>query len=215
MARKRRMHKRYGRKHRQSKEGNGGYRRNPPLLTDLAEFIGPGFAGFAATRLITRIAAVQLAKRKPSWGKHAGALASLAAFAAAWWGAGRIKFTAKYHMPIVVGSAIAALQSIIQLYIPKLGWMITDASTEIESLQMNGAQTAARQLPADLEYVEDDDPNAYTYNDSYDAGRYGKTASSPTSPAAAKVAKEDDMLSDLGLDETDLGDLNLGSLGAA
>ncbi len=215
MARKRRLHKRYGRK----RNGDGGgFKSNPPLLTDLAEFVGPGFAAFAATRFVTRVAAVQLAKKKPSWGKHAGAVASVASFLAAWFGAHRIKFTEKYHTPIVVGSAIAMFQSLIQLYIPKLGWMLADASPEIAELKVGGTVQRA-QLPADLEYVDDEDPNAYTYNDSYDPGRYAKngtgagTTAAPSS-AANKVAAEEDMLADLGLAEDDLGELNLGSLGA-
>jgi hypothetical protein len=211
MARKRRLHKRYGRKRRS--EDSGGYKRNPPLWTDLAEFIGPGFAGFAATRLLTRIAAVQLAKKKPSWGKHAGAITSVAAFLGAWWASGKWKVTAKYQMPIVVGAGLAAIQSIIQLYIPKLGWMITDASTEIDSLKINGDTTQQQALPSDLQYV-DDDPNEYTYNDSYDAGRYSKEPNAPQSAKAQQVSQEEDLLSDLGLTEEDLGNVNLGSLGA-
>lgn len=218
MARKRRLHRRYKNKRKRRESGDsGGYKRNPPLITDLAEFIGPGFAGFAATRLLTRIASVQLAKKKPSWGKHAGAITSVASFLLAWWGAGRVKWTAKYHTPIVVGSAIAALQSIIQLYIPKLGWMLADASPEIDDLRI-GTQPNAPQLPPDLEYVDDDDPNAFVYNDSYDPGRYATNGSSGSTAApsgtAARVHQEDTMLADLGLAEDDLGEINLGSLGA-
>lgn len=215
MARKRRMHKRYGRK-RRNPGGGGAPKSNPPLLTDLAEFIGPGFAAFAATRFVTRVASVQLAKKRPSWGKHAGAITSIAAFVAAWLGAHRLKWTEKYHTPIVVGSALAALQSIIQLYIPQLGWMLSDATPEINDLKISGTAQRA-ELPADLEYVDDEDPGAYTYNDSYDPGRYAKngaTTSTASSPQASKVAAEEDMLADLGLGEDDLGELNLGSLGA-
>ncbi len=217
MARKkRRIHKRYGRKRRHSDGGGGGgYKSNPPLMSDLAEFVLPGFAAFAATRFLTRVAAVQLAKRKPSWGKHAGAITSIGAFVAAWWGAGRVKFTAKYHTPIVVGAALAAIQSLIQLYIPKLGWMLSDATPEMDSLKL--ASGNRPELPADLEYVDDDDPNAYVYNDSYDAGVYGKNGNgtkTASSPATSKIAQEEDMLKDLGLAEDELGDVNLGSLGA-
>lgn len=223
MARKRsRMHKRYGRKRKHHSDGGGGgYRANPPLFADLAEFVGPGFLSFAATRFLTRVATVQLAIRKPSWGKHAGAVTSIAAFLGAWWGASRWKVTAKYTTPIVVGSAIAALQSLIQLYIPKLGWLISDATPDVEQLKL-AANGGRPQLPPDLEYVDDDDPNLYTYNDQYDAGRYsasnGQAAQAAkaagASPAAQKIAKEEDMLADLGLAEDDVGDLNLGSLGA-
>lgn len=159
-----RLHRRY-RKRRRSSEGSSP-RHNPPLLRDLGEFIGPGFAGFAATRFGTRIATQTLAKRKPSWGKHAGALASVGAFVAAWLLAHRVKLLEKYATPIAVGAGIAAAQSLIQLYIPKLGWMVSDASPEIAALPAPAAAPA--KLPAGLEFV-DEDPGVYTYSDDYDA----------------------------------------------
>lgn len=211
MARKRgRLHKRYQKRYKRNPDGGGG-RPNPPLLTDLAEFIGPGFGAFAATRLLTRISSTALARSKPTWAKHAGALTSIGSFLAAWWGAHRIKILERHHTPIVVGSAIAAIQSIIQLYIPRLGWMIADASPQIESesLKLQDGGTAANgnkpPLPPDLEYLDEEDPNLYTYNDSFDSGRTGASA------AAARASDDDKILSDLNLDDTD--DINLGSLG--
>lgn len=196
------LHRRY--KHRKHKRNpdSGSPRSNPPLLMDLAEFIGPGFAAFAATRFGTRIAATQIAKRKPSWGKHAGALASVGAFLAAWLLAHRVKFLAKYSTPIAVGAGIAAAQSIIQLYIPKLGWMVADASPEIATAAATPTQLPAGspqpvgRLPADMEYV-DEDPAQYTWNDSYDAGRN-------TTPAHAQQQAQQtpvDEMMDVDLDE--------------
>lgn len=201
MARKRRLHKRYGRK--RTNEG-GGFRSNPPLLTDMAEFIGPGFASFAATRFLTRIAAVQLARKKPSWGRHAGAITSVASFAAAWFGAHRVKVLEKYHTPIVVGSAIAALQSLIQLYVPKLGWMIADASPQLaEELQLTAPAAQTLNLPPGVELL-DEDPNLYSYNDSFDNG---------SSTPKTQAQRDDELLSDLNLDDSADLELNLGSLG--
>lgn len=210
MARKRRLHKRYGKK--RSESSKSLLRSNPPLFRDVAEFIAPGFASFAATRFLTRIASVQLARRKPSWGKHAGAITSVASFAAAWFGAHRVKFLERYHTPIVVGSAIAALQSIIQLYIPKLGWMIADASPDMTD-DLKLADSGGQQpLPAGVELL-DDDPNLYTYNDSFDNGRH-TPVSAPAAHAQAKAATEEDLLSDLNLgDDAGSLDVNLGSLG--
>ena len=132
-----RLHRRY--KHRRSRRSGSdpAPRRNPPLFADLAEWVGPGFAGFAATRFATRVAATQIAKRKPSWGKHVGAGVSVGAFLAAWFLAHRVRWLAKYHTPITVGAAIAALQSIIQLYIPRLGWMLADATPELAAGSAN------------------------------------------------------------------------------
>jgi hypothetical protein len=182
-----RLHKRY-RNRRKSREGSAP-RRNPPMIQELGEFIGPGFAAFAATRFGSRVAATQIAKKKPSWGKHAGAIASVAAFAAAWLLAHRVKWLAKYHTPIAVGAGIAALQSLIQLYVPKLGWMVADATPEIHA----AAAPAQPQLSPNFE-VLDEDPSIYTYNDSYDAGRYsGSTSPTGTTSGVAPVDDEIDM----------------------
>jgi hypothetical protein len=186
-----RLHKRY-RHRRKSREGSAP-RRNPPLITELGEWIGPGFAAFAATRFGTRIAATQIAKKKPSWAKHAGAIASVAAFAAAWLLAHRVKFLAKYHTPIAVGAGIAALQSLIQLYVPKLGWMVADATPEIA----HTPAPAQPQLPANFELL-DDDPSIYTYNDAYDAGRYaGSTSPTGMTSGVAPAVPDDDLDIDL------------------
>ena len=202
MARKRRLHKRYRRNPETSS------RSNPPLFTDLAEFIGPGFASFAATRLLTRIAATQLAKRKPSWGKHAGALTSIASFLALWWGAHRVKWLEKYHTPLVVGSGIAALQSVLQLYVPKLGWMVSDATPQIaedQGLHLDSEGNA--KLVAGVEYL-DEDPDEYNYNDAYDPG-----VTKPPQQASSAKASDDEIINDLNMENDELGDLHLGSLG--
>ena len=186
-----RLHRRY----RKRKARESAPRHNPPLIQELAEFIGPGFAAFAATRFGTRLAAQTIAKKKPTWGKHAGALASVGAFFAAWLLAHRLKWLAKYHTPIAVGAAIAAIQSLIQLYIPKLGWMVADASPELAAPPVATAAKPAP-LPAGLEYV-DDDPNAYTYNDAYDAGVHTPSNSGLTPTQSAP----DEEVIDIDLDE--------------
>jgi hypothetical protein len=160
-----RLHRRY-RSRRSSSGESPSPRRNPPLLVDLAEFIGPGFAAFAATRFGTRIATQMIAKHRPSWGKHAGALASIASFVAAWQLAHRVKMLEKYATPVAVGAGIAAAQSLIQLYIPQLGWMVSDASPTVAPAV--AAAPAPVQLPAGLEPV-DEDPAIYVDADAYDA----------------------------------------------
>lgn len=194
-----RLHKRYKRRHRRNPDGGGSYRSNPPLFTDLAEFIGPGFVGFAGTRLLTYVTATQIAKRAPKLGKHAGAAASVGAFLAAWLLAHKWKWLSKWHTPLVVGSGIAAIQSLLQLYVPKLGWTLGDPTPEIN------ATARMAQLgpdPATLEPI-DDDPNDYVYNDSYDAGRMSSTQHRADQAAAAGggAPAPDDDLSDLDLEE--------------
>lgn len=99
---------------------------NPPMFTDLIEFIIPGFGGYAATKFLARIIEVQLSKRYPRAGKHIAAGSTIASFLAAWFLLHRIERLKKYHTPAVVGSAIAALQTIVKTYLPKYGWMISD-----------------------------------------------------------------------------------------
>lgn len=161
-------------KYRRYKRNPSEPRSNPPLFTDLVEFVVPGFAGFAAGRLMTRIATTQVAKYKPSLGKHAGAVAAVGSFLAAWFLGHKVKFLAKHHTPLVVGSAIAALQSLIQLYIPQLGWMISDASPDVDALA--APSTSPPLIAADAAarmglQPTNDDPNEFTYNEQFDPGR--------------------------------------------
>jgi hypothetical protein len=199
-----RLHRRYRHRKNRRSGSDPAPRHNPPLMSDLVEWVIPGFAGFAASRFITRVAATQLAKKRPSWGKHAGVGMSVVTFLAAWYLGHRVKAIAKYHTPITVGSAIAALQSVLQLYLPKLGWMVSDASPELEA----GAAVSQLAAPSmNLQPVNDPDfdPNEYTYNDSFDPGRYGAPATSGPGGPAAQVE-----ISDLAVDDAIGQSQNLG-----
>ncbi len=211
-----RLHRRYVK--------NPGPKRNPPLLTEVAEFVVPGFGAFAATRFLTRVAATQVAQRAPSWGKHAGAVASVATLGAAWFLAHRWRWLAKWHTPIVVGSAIAALQSLIQLYAPSmLGWVVSDATPELAQAAQSATQgnlSIQDQQLAQMHLAPtDEDPDEFVYNDSYDAGRHGgprgrasmKTgAIMPPPPGAGQGASTpQDDTSDLAIDDA-IGQANLG-----
>lgn len=192
-------------------------KRNPPLTTDVAHYLLPGFAAFAAARVTTRVAAVQIAKRYPRAAKHAGAIAAVAAFAAAWLGAHRVKYLEKYHHPIVVGSGLAALQSLLQIYIPKINALIGDPLPS--SMPMRSIATpVARQIPTSSQSTPDGfrpttASDWYTYNDAYDAGGYKGKVEVPvsqTNPPPGSDPQEtqiSDLLdnSDLGLDNSDLG----------
>jgi len=118
---------------------------NPPLFTDLVEFIIPGFAGYAATRFTSRIVRGLAEKRFPRLGKHAAVLSSLAAFGASWLLVHRVKKVAKYHTPVTVGAAIAALQTTVQTYLPKYGWIVSDYQEQKQIAP--SAAAAANQLP--------------------------------------------------------------------
>lgn len=196
-------------KYRRYKRNPSEPRNNPPLFTDLAEFVVPGFAGFAASRFVTRMAAVQVEKFKPSLGKHAGAVAAVGTFLAAWFLAHKVKFLAKHHTPLVVGSAIAALQSIIQLYIPQLGWMLADATPELvataavtQSPPLVAADAVARMgLQPTTE-----DPNEFTFNEQFDPGRMDHIQHAANVQASSK--DHDHMMDDVIGSTANLGVFN-------
>jgi hypothetical protein len=189
MARRRRLHHRY----RRNPSSSSAPTRNPPLLSEIGEYILPGFGGFAATRFLTRIAATQVAKYRPNLGKHAGVLTSVGSFFAAWFLAHRVRWIAKYQQPIVVGAGLAAIQSILQLYLPKIGWMVSDATpAELSegsgsTQQLVTAPNGQRFRMEDLQPI-DEDPNEFTYDDSFDAGRMSREHNVPRAGSA-----EDDL----------------------
>lgn len=209
---------------RRRRKNPGEPKRNPPLSTDIVHFLLPGFAAFAASRVATRMAAVQIAKRYPKAAKHAGAIAAVGSFAAAWWGAHKVKFLEPYHDAIVVGSGLAAMQSVVQLYLPKLSPVLGEPCPPQIQIPMpkTAAQIAA--APAQVRVVAPSAPipngftqtsarEWYTYNDSFDAGGYKGKVEVPTSqtnPAPSPDPEEmaiSELLdnSDLALDNSDLG----------
>jgi hypothetical protein len=135
---------------------------NPPLLTDLAEFIVPGFAGYAATRLLARVTYVQLSKKWPKASRHLAAGSGVGAFLASWYLLHHVERLKKYHTPATVGAAIAALQTIVQTYLPKFGWIVSDFQPTVGSVtspmvapKPTAAQIAA--ATAEIEAQDDED----------------------------------------------------------
>lgn len=192
------------------------YRKNPDSgsitasampMGELWGWIGPGFASFAAARFVTYLTTTFLEKKKPAWGKHGGAGAAIGTFLAAWLLAHRVKWLKAFAEPIVIGSGIAAAQSLVQLYVPKLGWMVGDptAGTESTSSLVAGA---TQSLPPGFTPI-DDDPTLYDYNDAHDPGVYG--AQPQQAPAAAQGSGQqqqqapDDLFADLEVEDPNLG----------
>lgn len=195
-----RLHRRYRKRKKNPSEPRSA-RPNPPPVSELIEWGVPGFGAFAASRFGTRVATTQIAKWKPSMGKHAGAVAAVGAFLAAWFLANRLKWLAKYHTPIAVGAAIAMAQSLLQIYIPKLGWLVSDASSELPA----GTAAPAAALPEDLEYTDEDPDGVYQYNDAFDPGRHATStpppaAQAPAAPSASQTASDTELDLDLELD---------------
>lgn len=206
---------------------HGEPKRNPPLMTDIASYLIPGIAAFALDRFVTRVAAMQIAKRWPKLAKHAGAIAAIGTFGAAWYGAHKVKYLEKYHHPIVIGTGLAALQSLAQIYLPKLSAIIGEplpthsaltASTNATARQIaaTSAAHAQQQAPAPTVPAGFKPTTAnewYTYNDAYDAGGYKGKVEVPTSQTNAPPAPDPEEAqlaelldnSDLQLDNSDLG----------
>jgi len=105
---------------------------NPPALQDLAEFVVPGFAGYAGTRMASRVVHGMILKRFPKLAKHASVLSTVGAAGAAWLLVHRIDRVKQYHTPVVVGASIAAIQTAVQAYLPKYGWMVSDHNLNVQ-----------------------------------------------------------------------------------
>lgn len=92
---------------------------NPPPVKDLVEFVVPGFAGYAGTRMISRIVHGAMTQRFPRWAKHASVLSTGLTAGAAWLLMDKIDRAKEYQTPVVVGASIAAIQTMTQAYLPK------------------------------------------------------------------------------------------------
>lgn len=108
---------------------------NPPPLTDLVEFIIPGFVGYAGTRFLGRVVHSLISRRSPRWAKHAAALSGVAAFSGSWLLLHKIERLKQYHTPATVGAAIAAAQTVAQAYLPKYSWIVSDFQNQAPQLQ--------------------------------------------------------------------------------
>jgi hypothetical protein len=154
-------------------------------------------------------------RRWPKFGKHAAALGAVGAFGGSWFLAHRIKKLAPYHDAIVVGSGIAALQTIVRTYVPKYGWIVSDYKPEDLSQAKQPAQLATR--AAEVEAAAGEfEGDEYSY---LEAELEAVEATAPPSQTAAAYATadaddneitEEDLAAVLGDDE-DSGDLYQGS----
>lgn len=198
---------------------HGEPKRNPPLATDVAEYMLPGAVAFVAARVATRVAAMQIARRYPTAAKHAGALAAVGTFAAAWYGAHRVKSLEKYHHPIVIGTGLAAAQSLLQLYLPGIGKLVGEPlPTALPAPASRPVAPQATQqidvtAPTPTGFTPTTASEWYAYNDAYDAGIHrGKVEVPPAqaNPPPAPDPQESQISelldnSDLALDNSDLG----------
>jgi len=185
-------------------------------IAEIGEFLLPAFGGFALTRFGTRAAATTIATRWPAYAKHAGALASIGSFLAAWLVSHRVKMLRRYTEPLTIGAGLAAAQSLIQLYLPKLAWVVSDATPDLTD-----TSTATTQIPSatatsgDFEILDDDygAKDWRAYNDAGDPGAYRapQSANKQARQQAAAAASAADPDFDFSDDLDEMG-VNAGSL---
>jgi hypothetical protein len=121
---------------RQAKR-NGAELAGDKAIGDVTSKLLPGVGAYAATRVAGRIAYNLTKKRSPAMARHAGPLGSMAVAASTWFFADKFKVTKEYSEAMVIGSAIAAAQSVLQMYIPQWAWVMDDYHMEA----INGAKT--------------------------------------------------------------------------
>jgi hypothetical protein len=160
---------------------------NPPIQQDFVEEIIPAFVAYAATRFISNVVNQIAQKRFSKGGKHIAVLSSGIAFAGAWTLIHRFPSTMKYHSPAVVGSAIAAIQTGIQAYMPKYGWMLADMSaTSAGPSPTTSMNTAALPVPG-LKEGSDEGADG----DITDIGNYGTLSGGLLSISEAELDELD------------------------
>lgn len=114
-------------------------RRNPDLdTTDLTEKVLPGFAAYGVTRFLSRAAFTIAQKKKIKAARHVAVGTGLVLAAGTWAFANRVKQTQKFYEPILIGAGSAALQGILQAYMPKFGWMTGDLPTQTAAARAPG-----------------------------------------------------------------------------
>jgi hypothetical protein len=169
---------------------------NPPPIQDLMEFVVPGFAGYAGTRMTSRIVHGMVIKKWPKLAKHASVISTGLAAAGAWLLVHRVEKIQQYHTPVVVGASIAAIQTAVQAYLPKYGWMVSDHNIN--------AQTAAQAaLPSPAAQTTAAAKAAAIYNNS------PQPETSNPSELLPIISLSSEQISD------ELDDLDMGSLGSS
>lgn len=138
---------------------------NPPVGKDIAQDLVPAFIAYAGTRLASRIAFTLVQRRWPKAGKHVGAATSLGSALAAYLLSSRVETLKEHQAPIIVGSGIATLQTLVRTYVPRYGWIVADYKPEDlepagQRQQLPGADEDAELEEALKGYMEEDE---YSY----------------------------------------------------
>jgi hypothetical protein len=94
--------------------------------SEIANAAVPGLVAYGCTRAVGRMAYKIGKRRSPAFAKHAGPLASVLFAGGASYAARKFDYLAKWDLSITVGAWIAAIQSVVQTYIPQYGWILND-----------------------------------------------------------------------------------------
>lgn len=94
-----------------------------PSGSALVALVGPGVAGYGISRLLSRVVKNETGKRWPRLSKHATAGTSLLTVLLAYALTQKIKRLNKYQAGALVGTGIAAIQTLVQTYMPGLAWI--------------------------------------------------------------------------------------------
>ena len=97
------------------------------IATDL---VLPGVAAYAGTRIAGRIGHAIGRRKSATAAKHMVPLSSLAMAISAIILAGKWDKLERYRTGIMVGSGIAAIQAILQAYVPMWAWVLSDPNED-------------------------------------------------------------------------------------
>jgi hypothetical protein len=92
--------------------------------------LGAGFGGYAVVRLFARMIYSQAIKRVPKLASHVHFAAGVLGATGVYFGSKYWKRMSEYHEGALIGAGIALLQTGVQTYVPKLGWIVSDISPE-------------------------------------------------------------------------------------
>jgi len=98
----------------------------PSFWAETGNLVVPGLIGYTGVRLSGRIA-YKLGKRKSvAWARHLGALTPVLTASGVILAAHKLESLSEYQQGLVIGSAIAATQSVLQTYLPQWSWFVND-----------------------------------------------------------------------------------------
>lgn len=138
-------------------------------VIELATNIGAGFAGYAGTRLLSRMAYAQAVKRFPNASPYVHVAAAALGAAGVYFGTKHWSKAQDYHESASIGAGIALLQTAIQTFVPKFGWIVADVTPDqyvkkakkkvLPAADMNQLTAAPEATGFDLDALLEENPD--------------------------------------------------------